>query len=292
MILRHEGRGTSQVSASPLDVTAWKSARAVAPLASGQLHLWRADVEAFRGFSDRLATLLSEDERRRANNFRFPDVRERFAIGRGLLRCILSQYTAIRPQQLVFDLGPSGKPALAVRGSTGPVEITGLHFNLAHTDNLLLILVGRGQSVGIDVEMVRPVSGLETLLGLLFEAEHCDHVRLLPPGKQAITVLTAWTLKEALGKAAGGGLVGALSWSRLWVDPVSGSISPVQRCCEGNRCYCAHSLRLDQAGPSHQSYVGALALQVAHECCHDTWDVTGYTLAPSDLLALGSLGLG
>ena len=62
------------------------------------------------------------------------DKRDEFDVaGRGLLREILGRYLQIKPDKLDFSYSPNGKPAFT-SGFAG----SGIHFNLAHSDDLVL----------------------------------------------------------------------------------------------------------------------------------------------------------
>ena len=129
------------------------------------LHLWRARYSDFAGMQDLLATLLSDSEVARASRYKFPEPRERFTVGRAVLRWILSRYIGVAPDRLHLTQEAHGKPCLT------DSEHRWLQFNLAHTDALILCLVGSGQAVGVDVEMARSITGTNRLASLLFTAD-------------------------------------------------------------------------------------------------------------------------
>ena len=60
----------------------------------------------------RLEALLSRDERERARRFRFDRERDRFVVGRGLLRLLLGRYVDADAAELRFEYGRHKKPAL------------------------------------------------------------------------------------------------------------------------------------------------------------------------------------
>ena len=95
---------------------------------------------------------LSPDERERAARLKVPDVAHRFRSGRALLRGLLGTYLALPPDSLRFRYNHHGKPALD--GQNGP---DGLCFNLSHSGDLLVVALGRGREIGVDVEQVRAV---------------------------------------------------------------------------------------------------------------------------------------
>src|SRR5688572_25749401 len=105
-------------------------------LPNDEIHVWRASLDQPLSHLERLAQTLSADERKRAESFHFQQDRERFIVGRGLLRRILGGYLRADPSRLHFRYGPRGKPAVAER-SQGRV----LYFNLSHSHGLALYAV-------------------------------------------------------------------------------------------------------------------------------------------------------
>lgn len=223
------------------------------------LHLWRARISEFSTAAPQLMGLLSGEERARARHYRFLAPRERFVIGRGLLRLLLSRYADRPAMDLRLAVKPDGKPVLAES------DLGWLQFNVTHTDDLLLILLSRDHDVGVDVEAVRSPSGEAHVADLLLDESERSHVMNLPPASRARCLLGWWTLTEALGKAAGVGLVGALPWARLALESDTGRPCTHQRISDGDRWYAAQSIE-----PA-DGYVGALAISDATDPRREPW---------------------
>jgi len=79
-----------------------------------------------------------------------PADRDRFVVGRGILRKILSAYLALPPGQLRFTYNGYGKPAVS-----DDQNDRALNFNLSHSAGLILYAVTGGRGVGIDIEYIR-----------------------------------------------------------------------------------------------------------------------------------------
>src|ERR1051325_4416479 len=79
----------------------WQSTRNPKPLASGEVHLWRANLDV----SPEMRVILSHDDWIEARRFHYEDERERFIATRGLLRLILARYLAASPCTLRFGAG-------------------------------------------------------------------------------------------------------------------------------------------------------------------------------------------
>ncbi len=199
--------------------TTWAAPPAALVLGPEEVHVWRVDVRAARN-SASPHRLLSEDERRNAESFLFEEDRERFAVTRCALRVLLGRYLDLEPEHLTFRHGPNGKPRL-------DREI-GLRFNVSHSGTLALIALARGREVGVDVERVRSVSGLETIAGRHFSERESAMLRSLPEGARTQAFFALWTREEARLKAGGEGLragrpsLGAARWGVEALEPGPG----------------------------------------------------------------------
>jgi phosphopantetheinyl transferase len=106
----------------------------------------------------------------------------------------------VDPRHLEFDTTTVGKPFL-----TRPAQ--NLQFNLSHSGRHGLIAVAEDRSVGVDIEVRRPVSDL---LGVVLQIATPHEAKLL---KQLSTspvhsnFLDLWTRKEAVLKALGRGFL-------------------------------------------------------------------------------------
>src|SRR5258708_26051514 len=98
----------------------------------------------------RLSCLCCPDEHRRASRYHFERDGKRFLVGRGVLRVILAEYLDTEPQALEFGYGLYGKPFLLTAASG-----SGIQFNIAHSESVMLCVVARGIAVRIDVERLR-----------------------------------------------------------------------------------------------------------------------------------------
>jgi 4'-phosphopantetheinyl transferase len=142
----------------------------------------------------RLAAMLSSDELHRAGRYRFALHRDRFIAGRGFLREVLGLYLGSRPETLTFRTGPFGKP-----------ELEGLHFNVAHAEDRILIAVA-AEPVGVDIERVRPMPEVGSLAEQVFSSDEFAAWQEFPPGRRHDAFFWLWTRKEALLKGIGLGI--------------------------------------------------------------------------------------
>ena len=165
------------------------------------VHLWAAKLDKSGEQVSSLESMLSRDERSRAQQFKFETDRNRFIAGRSLLRTILSSYVPLDPARLSFTYSQRGKPAL--KDLPGPGM---LHFNVAHSKDLILIAVTRACAVGIDVEGIRPMNDAEEIAARFFSSRETAKLMALPKDERTTAFFKLWTRKEAWLKATGDGL--------------------------------------------------------------------------------------
>lgn len=170
--------------------------------------LGRDDVCVWYSFADRVAepdrraayALLSEPERARCRRFRFEEDRVSFIVGHALLRTALSHHAAARPREWRFSTSGHGRPEIDT--PTSPR----LRFNLSHTRGLVACAVTLERDVGIDVERIRPGTGVADLAFGHFSPSENRRLTSLPSPAARDLFFSLWTLKEAYVKARGLGL--------------------------------------------------------------------------------------
>jgi 4'-phosphopantetheinyl transferase len=145
--------------------------------------------------------MLSDDERARANRFRTQVLRERYVVGRGLLRTLIGRYTGAAPASIRLRENAFGKPSL-VAGSPR----SALRFNVSHSGDLVAFAFSDEAEVGIDVERIRAGLGATRLAEDFFSNDEVVALRALPLDEQDATFFRCWTRKEAYVKARGLGL--------------------------------------------------------------------------------------
>jgi 4'-phosphopantetheinyl transferase len=180
---------------------AWPATAHFAPLIEEEVHVWLADLGHGAESFERLARVLSEDERERAARFHFQRDAIRWTVSRVVLRSILGQYLDVEPHAVRFRAGPWGKPELAV-----PLERQRLQFNASHSDGLGLYTVASSRRVGVDIERLRPLPDLEAIAGRMFSPHEQQALGGLPRAKRPAAFFSCWTRKEAYIKALGDGL--------------------------------------------------------------------------------------
>lgn len=167
-------------------------ATALRPVAG--VDLWRFALDQPM---DGAAALLSAEERTRADRYAFARDRTRFVAGRAALRAVLGAYVGAPPQDLVFVLGPHGKPALP----GGP------EFSYSGSQGCGLCAIGGARPLGVDVEELREIPDAAAIAESTFTPEERAAWRGAG-GDGRGAFLRVWARKEAVLKALGVGLVG------------------------------------------------------------------------------------
>lgn len=147
-------------------------------------------------------SLLSENERKQQQQFHFARDRHRYLITRALTRTVLSRYTSVPADQLVFASNEFGKPHIANESGLNQA----ISFNITHADNLILIGVTRDSALGIDTENSQDREISQDLAEYSFATEEVADFLAQPVEYQQQRFFEFWTLKESYIKARGMGL--------------------------------------------------------------------------------------
>jgi 4'-phosphopantetheinyl transferase len=173
-------------------------------LPASVVEVWQFDLDMRLHPGIDLDSILSVEERSRADRYVFARDANRFRLCRAMLRLGLGWYLGANPRELALTVNEYGKPRLR-ESSAAP------HFNVTHSEGLGLIAFTGVGEVGIDAEAVRrEVDALEVASAHFTERE-AAMVAAAMPEEQAGTFLRLWTRKEAALKAAGVGIGRGLS---------------------------------------------------------------------------------
>ena len=183
-------------------------------LPTQEVHVWRVMLEQSSACIHRLSQPLSDDERVRAERFRFERDRRRFRVARGALRAILGRYLDVEPGRLRFGYGAHGKPYL-----TQEFNHCGLRFNLAHSNELAVYAFACEREIGIDVEYIHPLPDAEQIAVRFFSKREVAVFLALPESQKLEAFFNCWTRKEAYIKAIGDGLAHPLDQFQVSLAP-------------------------------------------------------------------------
>jgi 4'-phosphopantetheinyl transferase len=227
------------------DANLWAANPGQPTLAPGEIHVWRANLDFESASLRALETTLAPAEQSRADRFRFPQDRSAFIATRGILRELLGKYVSRAPAELVFDYGDRGKPSLHASSDQS------IQFNVSRSHDLALLAFAPGQSVGIDVELVRPDFASTEIAQRYFSPQEIDELKSLPPQSLAEGFFLCWTRKEAYVKARGEGMQIPLNSFRVSLTPGQPARLESTDCAR----WSLHSITPDPR------YVGALVVE-------------------------------
>ncbi len=162
--------------------------------------------------------VLSEAERQRVAAITDPEARTQHAIGRATIRLIGSRSGDRPAQGVAVAVSEAGKPWLP--------DLPHLHVSVAHTRGLVVVAACRHTAVGVDVEHeLGATKDPRRIAQRFFNETEVASLGELPDAEVADWFSSAWTIKEAVGKALGVGMVPALSGAVVTQVPaLSGAV--------------------------------------------------------------------
>jgi len=217
------------------------------------IQLWHVPLAVPDTIVNRYWAYLSEDEKVRGDRFRFAKDRRRFAVARGVLRCLLSKQLGLTPNDIQFCYGEYGKPTLARSSDSAECNV---HFNLSHSEELALCVLGGDRTVGVDIEYLKSIKRLDGMMERCLTAQEVAEVTQhskrseCSETAQLKAFLQRWTCKEAYLKAIGLGLTQSMQSVEVRLNPPQFTAVP-QACALG---WQLHVVEVPN------NYVGALVV--------------------------------
>ena len=156
--------------------------------------VWSVPVPDSHTLTQHFIDTLSAEEINRGSRFHQARHRNRFLLGRVVLRHLLGRALAIAPRSLQFKLGMHNKPFLD--GVKQP-----LSFSLSYTDNHVIIAIAPLHAVGIDIEHIKTDFEFESMVDACFSPREIQYI-----GEEHRRFYTLWTRKEAVLKLTGKGI--------------------------------------------------------------------------------------
>lgn len=162
------------------------------------------------GFSE----VLSPEELSRAKRFRDAALSNRYKLGRYFLRKVLAERAGCKAGDLRLLLGDQGKPYLP----GGPA------FNMSDSKSLVVIGLANDGNLGVDIEHIVAHPDLEQIAQRYFSQDECTAMNGMSAEDKTRGFYRAWTRKEALVKAIGGGLTIPLDAFSVSLDEADGNM--------------------------------------------------------------------
>jgi 4'-phosphopantetheinyl transferase len=160
-----------------------------------EIEVWFVDAAID---TEPLEPLLIPDERTRARRYRFEADRRRSIVARAALRRLLGDALSIAPRDVPIVIGDNDKPRL---------DNAALHFNATHSGDLVAIAIAT-TAVGVDAEQLRPMSDAIAIAERFFSPAEVE--RLKAACNVDAEFFTIWTMKEAVVKGIGSGIMSSL----------------------------------------------------------------------------------
>jgi len=179
----------------------WNPAPGAISIQRNEVDVWLARLDPTVAAIAQCRTLLSEDERTRADRFHFERDRTAYTMARAALKTLLGKYLGLSTAEIQFQYTAHGKPYLAPAANS-----LGISFNISHSYGLALLAFAIGRKVGVDVERIRPDFGTLEIARRFFSSREIESLLAQPPEQQADCFFNCWTRKEAYIKAIGEGL--------------------------------------------------------------------------------------
>lgn len=168
--------------------------------APGEVHIHRFCLDLEDKERARLHRFLSPEELVRADRLRNRQTRNRFIVGRGVMRETLAGYLGLEPGSLRLAAGEQGKPHLS--GEQGQNRLC---FNLSHAGNLALLAVSNQCELGIDLEQRVDDLPYQGMAEQFFSPRELTELFSLSLELQLDAFFRCWTRKEAYLKGCGSG---------------------------------------------------------------------------------------
>lgn len=137
--------------------------------------------------------ILDISEQKIFFRMRDSDRARHFVLTRIFLKSVLGLYLQKSPSEIGLQLTPHGKPHLPNNE---------LQFNLSHSGSSAAIVISNKSSVGIDIEMIKPIYS-EKVAQRFFHPEEQSWIATLPNNEKSLAFYRIWSLKEAVTKALG-----------------------------------------------------------------------------------------
>lgn len=180
-----------------------------------EIHVWHASLVIDQEQESICLSVLSPDEKARADRFHFKKDRNAYIAARSILRHLLGHYLNREPTSIRFNYSTHGKPFLKTRSRTGPK----LEFNLSHSGEKALLAFCHDRPLGIDLERLRKNTDILSLAKRFFSPGEYSDLISLPDRERLGAFFLCWVRKEAFIKAKEQGLSLGLSKFEVSLKP-------------------------------------------------------------------------
>lgn len=174
-----------------------------------QVHIWLVTTKNY--LASNFADYLDEQEKQRAQSFKFNRDRDCFIGSHAALRILLGKYCNCAPKTIAYKYNAHRKPILA--------DEQKIQFNLSHSRDLAIIAISKNHPIGIDIEYMQKKDILCDLAQRFFSPQEYAEYLSLPDAQKTAGFYNCWTRKEAFVKALGIGITCPLKSFTVNMDP-------------------------------------------------------------------------
>ena len=173
----------------------------ITELKVGQIHIWKACLNLPENLVFFLKDFLSDEERRKADRFRFLHHQKQYIVFHGTFRKLLGGYLGVKEKDMVFESRPHGKPR--IQKIFNPEDI---RFSMSRSSEIGVYAFTLKNEVGVDIEKMRPLPEIDSIVNEYFSDNEKHIYKEVKEKQKEEWFYTVWTRKEALIKAIGLGL--------------------------------------------------------------------------------------
>ncbi|ABB38401.1 4'-phosphopantetheinyl transferase [Oleidesulfovibrio alaskensis G20] len=173
---------------------------AVARSLSPDIQVFFSDARHSRWPEDSYYKTLSEHEKNRMAALATTQLKEQYLFAHGVKRLILGRKTHCAPERLGFGFSRFGKPFLAH-------PATSLQFNMSHSGPFCMLGISAESQIGVDIEIHSHSISYHTIIENYFSPTEIAIWKKTNPANSKKAFYRLWTLKEAVFKCIGSGLL-------------------------------------------------------------------------------------
>lgn len=161
-------------------------------------HIWCFNISDYHSYAHERLSILTEEEREKANRFYKEEDQLRCRVVYVLLREILSIYSGVKEELIEIDRTEKGKPFMKGKSA--------LFFNLSHSGDKVLFGFSSREEIGVDIEKEKPCRDLDGLIGACCSEGEKNLLSVLSGKEKEQLFYRFWSLKEAYLKGIGKGI--------------------------------------------------------------------------------------
>ena len=166
-----------------------------------QVHIWTVSFDLPDDLVANLIKLLSAEEKKKADRFKFPHLKRQYTVFHATLRKMLAYYLGVNEKKIAFTRGTYGKPAVSE-----DINHLNIQFSMSKSSESGVYAFMIGNEIGIDIEKINQLPDMVNIVKRHFTTDENHIFENMQDKEKLGWFYTVWTRKEALLKAIGTGL--------------------------------------------------------------------------------------